>query len=67
MDLGLKGKKVIMNGGAHGIGLEILKLLTAEGADVAFFSRDQGRIDSGLGVGRRIGHDRPRREKMGGC
>lgn len=48
MDLGLKGKKVIMSGGSHGIGLETLKLLTAEGADVAFFSRDQGRIDSAL-------------------
>lgn len=48
MDLGLKGKKVIMNGGSHGIGLETLKLFTAEGADVAFFSRDQGRIDAAL-------------------
>lgn len=48
MDLGLAGKNVIMNGGAHGIGLEILKLLTAEGANVAFFSRDQGRIDTAL-------------------
>lgn len=48
MDLGLTGKKVIMNGGAHGIGLETVKLLTAEGADVAFFSRDQGRIDAAL-------------------
>lgn len=48
MDLGLKGKKVIMNGGAHGIGLEIVRLFTAEGADVAFFSRDQGRIDTAL-------------------
>jgi 3-oxoacyl-[acyl-carrier protein] reductase len=48
MDLGLKGKKVIMNGGSHGIGLEVVKLFTAEGADVAFFSRDQGRIDAAL-------------------
>lgn len=48
MELGLKGKKVIMNGGAHGIGLETVKLLTAEGADVTFFSRDQGRIDAAL-------------------
>ncbi len=48
MDLGLTGKKVIMNGGAHGIGLETLRLLTAEGAQVAFFSRDQGRIDAAL-------------------
>jgi NAD(P)-dependent dehydrogenase (short-subunit alcohol dehydrogenase family) len=48
MDLGLAGKKVIMNGGAHGIGLETVKLLTSEGADVVFFSRDQGRIDKAL-------------------
>lgn len=48
MELGLTGKKVIMNGGSHGIGLEIVKLFTAEGADVAFFSRDQGRIDAAL-------------------
>lgn len=44
MDLGLKGKKVIMNGGAHGIGLETLKLFAAEGCDVAFFSRDAAKV-----------------------
>ena len=48
MDLGLNGKKVIMSGGSHGIGLEVLKIMTAEGADVAFLSRDQGRIDAAL-------------------
>ena len=48
MDLGLSGKKVIMNGGAHGIGLATVQLLTAEGADVAFFSRQQDRIDAAL-------------------
>jgi NAD(P)-dependent dehydrogenase (short-subunit alcohol dehydrogenase family) len=48
MELGLAGKKVIMNGGSHGIGLETLKLFTAEGANIAFFSRDQGRVDAAL-------------------
>lgn len=46
MDLGLKGKKVIMNGGAHGIGLEALKHFAAEGAHVAFFSRKQDKIEA---------------------
>ncbi|QYU69027.1 SDR family oxidoreductase [Leptolyngbya sp. 15MV] len=46
MDLGLKGKKVIMNGGAHGLGLASLKLFAAEGADVAFFSRKEDKIDA---------------------
>lgn len=44
MDLGLKGKKVIMNGGAHGLGLASLKIFAAEGADVAFFSRDAEKV-----------------------
>lgn len=44
MDLGLTGKKVIMNGGAHGLGLAALELFAAEGADVAFFSRDSEKV-----------------------
>lgn len=46
MDLGLSGKKVIMNGGSHGLGLASLKTFAAEGCDVAFFSSDQGRVDA---------------------
>ncbi len=46
MDLGLTGKKVIMNGGAHGLGLASLKLVAAEGADVAFFSRKEDKIEA---------------------
>jgi 3-oxoacyl-[acyl-carrier protein] reductase len=48
MDIGLKGKKVIMNGGAHGLGLSSLKQFVAEGADVAFFSRDQAKVDAAV-------------------
>jgi NAD(P)-dependent dehydrogenase (short-subunit alcohol dehydrogenase family) len=46
MDLGLKGKKVIMNGGAHGLGLAALTHFAAEGADVAFFSRKDDKIEA---------------------
>ena len=44
MDLGLKGKKVIMNGGSHGLGLASLKTYAAEGCDVAFFSSNAERL-----------------------
>ena len=50
MDLGLKGKKVIMNGGAHGLGLASLKLFAAEGADVAFMSRKEDKIEAATKV-----------------
>ena len=46
MDLGLKGKKVIMNGGAHGLGLASLTHFAREGADVAFFSRKGDKIEA---------------------
>lgn len=48
MDLGLQGKKVIMNGGAHGLGLAALKIFAAEGADVAFFSRDADKVQAAV-------------------
>ncbi len=40
MDLGLKGKKVILTGGGRGIGRAILEVLAQEGCDVAFFARN---------------------------
>lgn len=48
MDLGLQGKKVIMNGGAHGLGLASLRHFAAEGADVAFFSRKEDKIEAAV-------------------
>lgn len=45
MDLGLKGKKVILTGGSRGIGRAALEIFAAEGADVAFFSRNQAQVD----------------------
>lgn len=45
MDLGLKGAKVILTGGSRGIGRAALEIFAAEGADIAFFSRNQEQVD----------------------
>lgn len=44
MDLGLKGKKVILTGGSRGIGRAALEIFCAEGCDVAFFSRNEQQV-----------------------
>jgi NAD(P)-dependent dehydrogenase (short-subunit alcohol dehydrogenase family) len=44
MDLGLKGKKVILTGGSRGIGRAALEAFAAEGCDVAFFSRNPEQV-----------------------
>ncbi len=44
MDLGLKGKKVILTGGSRGIGRAALEMFAAEGCDVAFFSRNADQV-----------------------
>jgi 3-oxoacyl-[acyl-carrier protein] reductase len=45
MDLGLKGKKVIVTGGSRGIGRAALEIYAAEGANVAFFSRNRAQVE----------------------
>jgi len=44
MDLGLKGKKVILTGGSRGIGRAAVELFAAEGADIAFCSRNPAQV-----------------------
>jgi NAD(P)-dependent dehydrogenase (short-subunit alcohol dehydrogenase family) len=44
MDLGLKGKKVIVSGGSRGIGRAIVELFLAEGAQVAFCARREAGV-----------------------
>lgn len=46
MDLGLGGRRVIINGGARGLGLAALRIFVAEGADVAFFGRDPAKVEA---------------------
>ncbi len=48
MDLGLRGKRVIISGGSRGIGLAIAGKFLAEGACVAFFARGQEGVKSAL-------------------
>jgi len=45
MDLGLKGKTVLVTGGSKGIGLAIAELAAAEGANVAICARDGEQVD----------------------
>jgi len=46
MDLGLRGKKVIINGGSRGLGKAALEIYAKEGCDIAFFSRDAARTET---------------------
>ena len=45
MDLGLKGKNVVITGGSKGIGLACARLFLAEGARVGIVSRSQQNLD----------------------
>jgi NAD(P)-dependent dehydrogenase (short-subunit alcohol dehydrogenase family) len=45
VDLGLKGKNVLITGGSKGIGLACAKLFRSEGARVALVSRSQANLD----------------------
>jgi NAD(P)-dependent dehydrogenase (short-subunit alcohol dehydrogenase family) len=56
MDLGLKGKKVILTGGSRGIGRAALDIFAAEGCDVAFFSRSQKQVDETVAALKKHGH-----------
>lgn len=57
MDLGLAGKRVLITGGSHGIGLATAKILAREGCDVAICSRSEDRLKKAEEEIRRHGRD----------
>lgn len=46
MDLGLKGKKVLVSGGSRGIGRAIVACFLDEGAEVGFCARDEAGVSA---------------------
>ena len=48
MDIGLKGKKVVITGGTKGIGRAIANLMAAEGAEIAICARNQDEVDAAV-------------------
>jgi gluconate 5-dehydrogenase len=46
MDLELRGKRALVTGGSRGIGLQIARVLIAEGTDVAIAARDPQRLEA---------------------
>ncbi|MEX0297716.1 MAG: SDR family NAD(P)-dependent oxidoreductase [Kordiimonas sp.] len=56
MDLGLKGRRVLVTGGTRGIGAAIIQVLLSEGASVAFCSRNSEQVTVAEKEWRDAGH-----------
>ena len=55
MDLGLKGRRVLITGGSEGIGLAVAKSFLAEDCEVVIASRNQGKLDSAVAELKKVG------------
>ncbi len=56
MDLGLKGKRLLISGGTRGIGAAIVDLFLGEGAQVAFCARSADEVQARVAALRDQGH-----------
>lgn len=58
MDLGLKGRRVLITGGSKGIGLSTARTFAAEGADLCLVARDPGALaDAAESIRASVGTD----------
>ena len=57
MDLQLQGKRALITGGSHGIGLAIIEARLAEGCVVALCSRGLARLETAAAALRRSGRE----------
>jgi NAD(P)-dependent dehydrogenase (short-subunit alcohol dehydrogenase family) len=57
MDLGLKGKRVLITGGTKGIGAAIVDTMIAEGASVAFCARNADEVEQTVAKYKAMGAD----------
>ena len=46
MDLGLRGRRVLITGGSQGIGYAVAAGFVAEGCNVVIVARDQSRLEA---------------------
>lgn len=64
MDLGLKGRRVLVTGGSQGIGYAVAKAFLQEGANVVIAARDPARLDDAVHRLSESGGDRIRAKSI---
>ena len=58
MELGLKGRRVLITGGSEGIGLAVAKAFLAEDCEVVIAARNQAKLDAAVAELKQVGKGR---------